>query len=94
LASCVVTEKPEVFDYFAQELQTWNVFWNKIPTSYPFLPYGGIKDSGYWKELGERGMKNFTNEKVIVEGEVWWVREISDEKFWWYQMRKDKISRW
>jgi acyl-CoA reductase-like NAD-dependent aldehyde dehydrogenase len=47
-------------------LETWNVFWNKIPTSYPFLPYGWVKDSWYWKELWERGMKNFCNEKVVV----------------------------
>ena len=66
LASCVVTSNKEKFNYVAKQLETWNVFWNKIPTSYPFLPYGWIKDSGYGKELGERWMKNFTNEKVIV----------------------------
>jgi hypothetical protein len=25
-----------------------------------------VKDSWYWKELWERGMKNFCNEKVVV----------------------------
>jgi acyl-CoA reductase-like NAD-dependent aldehyde dehydrogenase len=66
LASTVVTQDKEKFDYVASKLETWNVFWNKIPTSYPFLPYGWIKNSGYGKELWERWMKNFTNEKVIV----------------------------
>ena len=66
LASCVVTQDKEKFDYVANKLETGNVFWNKIPTSYPFLPYGWIKNSGYGKELWERWMKNFTNEKVIV----------------------------
>ncbi len=50
----------------SKRIEAWNVFINKIVTSYPFLPYGWIKDSWYGKELGERGLKNFTNEKVIV----------------------------
>ena len=66
LASAIITNDKEKFNYIASKLEIWNVFWNKIPTSYPFLPYGGIKNSGYGKELGERWMKNFTNEKVIV----------------------------
>lgn len=66
LTACVVTTKREVFEEVATKLETGNTFWNKIPTSYPFLPYGGVKDSGYGKELGERGIKNFMNEKVVV----------------------------
>jgi len=66
LASAIITDNKETFNYVASKLEIWNVFWNKIPTSYPFLPYGGVKNSGYGKELGERWMKNFTNEKVIV----------------------------
>lgn len=48
------------------KIESWNVFINKIVTSYPFLPYGGIKDSWYGKELWERGLKNFVNEKVVI----------------------------
>jgi len=50
----------------SQKIETWNVFINKIVTSYPFLPYGWIKQSWYWKELWERWLKNFVNEKVII----------------------------
>lgn len=50
----------------SKKIESWNVFINKIVTSYPFLPYGWIKDSWYWKELWERWLKNFVNEKVIV----------------------------
>ncbi len=66
LTSAVITKNKELFEKVALELETGNVFHNKIPTSYPFLPYGWVKDSGYWKELWERWMKNFMNEKVIV----------------------------
>ncbi|MDD2871717.1 MAG: aldehyde dehydrogenase family protein [Candidatus Gracilibacteria bacterium] len=51
----------------SKKIEAGNVYINKIVTSYPFLPYGGIKDSGYGKELAENGLKNFVNEKVIVE---------------------------
>ena len=49
-------------------IEAGNIAVNKVVTSYAFLPYGGIKDAGYGKELGERGIKTFMNEKVIVEG--------------------------
>lgn len=55
-------------NYVAERVEVSNVGINKIVTSYPFLPYGGIKNTGYGKELGERGIKTFCNEKVIVEG--------------------------
>ncbi len=50
----------------SSKIEAWNVFINKIVTSYPFLPYGWIKDSWYGKELAERGLKNFVNEKIVV----------------------------
>ncbi|MDD2891771.1 MAG: aldehyde dehydrogenase family protein [Candidatus Gracilibacteria bacterium] len=55
-------------DYVAARIEAGNIAINKIVTSYAFLPYGGIKDAGYGKELGEHGIKTFMNEKVIVEG--------------------------
>lgn len=66
LTSCLITQSKEKFEKYSKLIESWNVFWNKIPTSYPFLPYWGIKNSWYWKELWERWMKNFTNEKIIV----------------------------
>lgn len=50
----------------SKKIEAWNVFINKIVTSYSFLPYWGIKDSWYGKELAENWLKNFVNEKVIV----------------------------
>jgi len=51
----------------AREVEVSNAFIDKIVTSYAFLPYGGIKNTGYGKELAEHGLKAFINEKVIVE---------------------------
>lgn len=55
-------------NYVASKVEVSNVWINKIVTSYPFLPYGWIKNTWYWKELWERWIKTFCNEKVIVEG--------------------------
>ena len=66
LTAAIITDNISIFEEVAWKLETGNVFHNKIPTSYPFLPYGWVKNSWYWKELWERWIKNFMNEKVIV----------------------------
>jgi len=50
----------------AKKIEVWNIRINKIVTSYSFLPYWWIKNSWYGKELWERWIKTFCNQKVIV----------------------------
>ena len=66
LTAWVFTKDESLFKYVSERLETWLVFWNKIPTSYPFLPYGWIKDTWYGRELWEKWIKNFMNPKVVV----------------------------
>ncbi|MDD3120729.1 MAG: aldehyde dehydrogenase family protein, partial [Candidatus Gracilibacteria bacterium] len=66
LGCSVFGDNEEDLNYVINNIETGNVSVNKIVTSYANLPYGGIKDSGYGKELGENGIKAFTNEKVVV----------------------------
>jgi succinate-semialdehyde dehydrogenase/glutarate-semialdehyde dehydrogenase len=50
----------------ASRIETGMVFINYPDVSWPDLPFGGIKRSGYGKELSNLGLEEFVNRKLIV----------------------------
>jgi succinate-semialdehyde dehydrogenase/glutarate-semialdehyde dehydrogenase len=49
----------------ANELEAGNCFVNALVKSDPRLPFGGIRESGYGRELSHYGIKEFVNIKTV-----------------------------
>lgn len=65
LGSGVITRNKERGEMIALQLEAGNSFVNKLVASDPRLPFGGIKNSGYGRELSGYGIKEFVNIKSI-----------------------------
>ncbi len=70
LGSNVWTTDEQDVERFVTELEAGMVFVNGNTTSYPELPFGGIKGSGYGRELSDRGIQEFCNLKTVWVGGV------------------------
>lgn len=69
LGAIVFTKDSNRGEEIATQIETGMVFVNSIRYSLPELPFGGVKNSGYGREMSRIGQLAFVNEKLILKAD-------------------------
>ena len=65
LGSAIFSRNITTAELIASKINAGSTFINSFVKSDPRLPFGGIKESGYGRELSHIGIKEFVNTKTV-----------------------------
>lgn len=65
LGGCIISKDIKKAEEMAEKINCGMIFINDIVKSDPRMPSGGVKKSGYGRDCGEFGLKEFTNVKLV-----------------------------
>lgn len=68
LSSNVWTQEAAEVDRFVRDLESGGVYVNGMTASHPAFPFGGVKRSGYGRELSGHGIREFCNITTVWHG--------------------------
>ncbi len=68
LAGAVYSKDLDEAKRVADQMITGQIFLNQPSNGYPELPFGGVKSSGYGREMSDQALYEFANKKMIAKG--------------------------
>ncbi len=68
LGGSVWTKDVEKGRAIAEQVESGAVYVNQMVASHPAVPFGGVKQSGYGRELAHLGIREFVNQKTVWVG--------------------------